>query len=235
MNFRVTFLRRSLVVFGLLLGLAALLSATGTRSEAQTISLSSLFGPSVVRVEEDWSLLVSQPNKDSASPQVSTQMARSPYSSRFCNFHLNSTDVPAFALGGFQLQVWKGSTNLPYMNSSTSPILSTDNELITWTQYLKQNSNVKLTFGISAASSQTFGDFSGVSIDIPSGSTSLDNYSPDYSLANSGVTYGANRVTSLVIVQVRKIYSDGSVVSDSTPRVVYSSVLDPDLSGNSGN
>jgi hypothetical protein len=232
MNNRPTFLRRSLVVFGLLLGLAALLSATGSRSEAQLLSL---FGPSVVRVEEDWSLLVSQPNQDSASPQVSTQMARSPYSSRFCNFHLNSTDVPAFALGGFQLQVWKGSTNIAYMNSSTSPILSTDNELITWTQYLTQNSNGKLTFGISAASSQTFGDFSGVSIDIPSGLTSLDNYSPDYSLANSGVTYGANRVSSLAITQVRKIYSDGSVASDSTPRVVYSSVLDPDLSSNSGN
>jgi hypothetical protein len=217
-----------------LLTLALGLSVSGDRLSAQIVSLpggGSLPGVVVVRVEEDWSLLVNQPDQNFAAPQVSTQMARAPWAPRFCNFHINSTDIPAFASGGLQLQVWKGSSNLAYLNSSTSPVLATNNELITWTQYLTQNGSGGLTFGISAASSQTFGDFSGMSLDIPGGSTVLDNYSPDYSLQNSGVTFGANRVSSFVITQVRMYYSDGSVATDSTPRVVYSAALDPSISG----
>jgi hypothetical protein len=184
-------------------------------------------GPSIVRVEEDWSLLVGQPDRNSAAPQVSTQMARWPFAARFCNLHLNSTDLPAFAVGGLQIESWNGATNLDYRNSPTSPVLATNNELITWTQYLKQNPGGGLTFGISAASSQTFGDFSGIALTLP-GNNSLDYYSPDYSQKNSGVTFGANRVSSLVIVQVRTYGSDGSVVTDSTPRVVYSSAAPGD-------
>jgi hypothetical protein len=210
---------RLLVVLGVFAALALGLSVPGDRLTAQLLSS----GPSAVRIEEDWSLLVGQPAQEIAAPQVSTQMARDPWTSRFFNFHINSTDVPAFASGGLQLQAWKGSTNLAYLNSSTSPVLATSNELITWTQYLAQNSSGGLTFGISAASSQTFGDFSGMQVSISTSNTDLSDYSPDYSQQNSGVTFGANRVTSLTIVQVRTYYSDGSMTSDSTPRVVYSS------------
>src|SRR5260370_11843196 len=75
--------------------------------------------PSVVRVEEDWSLVVNQPNSNVASPQVSSQMARSPAAARFCNFHLNSVDLPSFTDGGMQLHVWLCSTNLAVNTSSS--------------------------------------------------------------------------------------------------------------------
>jgi hypothetical protein len=192
---------------------------------------------SLYRIEEDWTLTVNQPNSDVASPQVSTQMARSPWASRFCNLHLNSVDVPAFALGGVQLQAWQGGNNIAVYTSPNSAIMSTDNELITWTQYLR-NDTGELRFGLGTlqsgmpgASSQTWGDFSGSEITVPCRNTSLDNYDPNYSLENSGVTFGANRVTSMVMTQVRYYYTDGTVVTDSTPRVVYSAVLDPALGG----
>src|SRR6516162_8477395 len=51
--------------------------------------------PYVIRIEEDWSLVVNQPNSTLASPQISTQMIRTPSASRFCNFHLNSVDLPS--------------------------------------------------------------------------------------------------------------------------------------------
>src|SRR6266540_2511077 len=69
-------------------------------------------GSEVVRVEEDWSLTVNEPNAVVASPQISTQMARAPYVVRFANFHLNSVDLPSFAIGGMQTQAWRGDTNL---------------------------------------------------------------------------------------------------------------------------
>jgi hypothetical protein len=190
----------------------------------------SVLGVSVVRVEEDWSLLVSSPEAGRSSPQVSTQMARAPYASRFCNFHLNSCDVPTFRQGGLQLQVWQGAVNQA-ASSNGSSVMNTANELVSWTQYLRVDGN-SLKFGISAASSTTWGDFSGQEILVSSHSTNLAEYSSDYSVNNSGVTYGANRVTSMVLTCVRTCYSNGSMQSDSTPKVIYSTLLDPALGGN---
>ena len=178
----------------------------------------------VVKVEEHWTLLINDPDPDISSPQISTQMARSPWAPRFCNFHLNSCDVPSFAQGGLQLQIWRDSTNLAVVTSSNRATMTTSNELVDWTQYLKLT-GASLTFGISSASSQTWGDFSGVQVQIPGGSLLLDEYSADYSQQNSGVTFGANRVSSLVLVWSKVTYADGSYTLDSTPRVVFSAPL----------
>lgn len=45
----------------------------------------------VVRIEEDWSLLVNQPDTTKSSPQVSTQMARTPTQRGFAT----SISIPA--------------------------------------------------------------------------------------------------------------------------------------------
>jgi hypothetical protein len=178
-------------------------------------------GPAtVVRVEEDWQLVVCQPNPQVASPQVATQMKRSPDAGRFCNLHLNACDLPSLSLGGMQLQVWNDSTNLANKTGANNAILNTPNEVITWTQYLKQDAG-QLKFGISAAASDTWGDFSGLEVTAPGASISLDSYSADYSVKNSGVTFGANRVASFKLVAVRLYYSNGTVATDSTERVVY--------------
>lgn len=183
-----------------------------------------------IRVEEDWSLTVSEPNADIASPQVSTQMARAPWATYFCNFHLNSSDVPTFSQGGLQLQAWNGNNNVAVYTGSNATVMSTSNELVTWTQYLS-NETGSLTFGVKTASSTTWGDFSGIQITVPNAGTGLSNYDVTYSMQNSGVTFGANRVTSLTLVGYRIYYSDGSQYSDTTPRVIYSAALDPALGG----
>jgi hypothetical protein len=177
--------------------------------------------PTLVRVEEDWVLLVNTPNANLSCPQVSVQMAPSPDSTEFYQFHLNSQDIPQFVQGGLQLQAWSGTTVLAVKTSPDMQTLCNNGELVTWTQYLKQKEE-GLEFGISAASSTTWGDFSGASFVVNGDYTVLDNYSPDYSVHNSGITYGCNRVSSLVLVQVRTYYSDGSMATDVTPRVVYS-------------
>src|SRR5262245_41443538 len=115
----------------------------------------------VARVEEDWSLLVMQPDGVRASPQVSTQMARNPFGTRFCNFHINATDVPTYEEGGLQLQSWQRSTNVAYQTRDNRTVMATPGELVTWTQYLRAG-NGGLKFGISQASSTTWGDFSGM-------------------------------------------------------------------------
>ena len=188
-------------------------------SGTQTAAYQST-GSAVARIEEDWELIVAEPTTERAGPQVSTQMARSQTAHRFCNFHLNSLDVPSYRQGGLQLQVWRGVDNIGITNSTSSEVLNTPNERITWTQYLDLSSG-SLSFGISAASSQTWGDFSGLSVAVSGSAGSLDNYDPDYSKFNSGVTFGANRVNSMTLYCVRKIHADGSVETDATLRAVY--------------
>lgn len=191
------------------------------------------WGSSVVRIEEDWSLQVNSPDTGRSSPQVSTQMARIPNAIRFCNFHLNSRDVPTYQQGGLQLQVWQGTTNTAVLTMQSN-VMSAANELVTWTQYLRKDGS-SLKFGISDASSTTWGDFSGQEVTVPGSSTNLGNYSSDYSVNHSGVTYGANRVTCMVLTAVRVYFSNGYVWSDNTPKVIYSTTLDPSLSGDGTN
>jgi hypothetical protein len=183
--------------------------------------------PIVVRVEEDWALLVSQPLYNLSCPQVSTQMAPGPDSTQFYQFHLNSQDVPKFVQGGLQLQAWDSNNVLAVKTSNNTATMGTANELVTWTQYLarSQENDGSLKFGITAAMSQTWGDFSGQEFTVTGADSVLDNYSADYSVQNSGVTYGVNLVTSFVLLQTRIYYSDPLIppTIDSTVRVVSAS------------
>src|SRR5438552_356913 len=138
--------RKYLVPLAAWLAVTAFWMATGERTKAFDGGDSS-----VVRVEEDWELIVAEPAQDRAAPQVSTQMSRSNTASRFCNFHLNSFDIPNYKQGGLQLQVWRGQDYLGYTNSVSSDVLNTSNERLSWTQYLNRDGG-SLSFGISAAS-----------------------------------------------------------------------------------
>jgi hypothetical protein len=225
---------RSRQVLGVFAALAALLGvfllSAAPTADAQTLSL-NLPGGLVARVEEDWSVSVNQPDATLAAPQFSTQMARSPWASRFCNLHLNSVDFPSFNLGGVQTQSWHGSTNLAVVTSPDANIMSTPYELVTWTQYLRvDTASNQLMFGVGTlqpntpgSSSTTWGDFSGMEVAVSGGSKLLDAYDPNYSVQNSGITFGSTRVDSMVLVAVRYYDAAGNLLStDSTPRVVFS-------------
>jgi hypothetical protein len=173
-----------------------------------------------VRVEEDWSLTVGTPNANLSCPQLSVQMAADPSSSQFYQFHLNFQDTPSFVQGGLQLQAWNDSSLMAVSTSPDTQTMATPNELITWTQYLERDPS-GLTFGISAASSTTWGDFSGNSFHVNGADSVLDNYSSAYSVQNSGITFGVNQVSSLVLVQVRVYYSDGTMTTNAVPQIAY--------------
>jgi len=168
-------------------------------------------------------LIVTVPDFDTAAPQVSTQMKRSPNALHFCNLHLNARDIPNYGEGGLQLEVWQDTNSVGSATSESLAVMNTPNEVVTWTQYLRQDSlGQNLYFGISAASSQTWGDFSGKEVPLPAGNASLDWYSVDYSVQNSGVTYAANRVFYFAITAVRTYYADGTMTTDPTERIIYS-------------
>lgn len=181
----------------------------------------------VMRVEEDWKLILNEPNEDRYSPQFHTVM--SPYGTTDSFFgqvlwnYREIYDVQSgntFAAGGLQLQGWNGST-ATIRRSVRSSQLSIYAETIQWSQVLETDGST-LTFGIDNGQSVTWGAFDrDMRITSSAAVVNLNSYSTSVSAENSWITYGANRVESLVITEVRRYGPNGMISRDTTPRVVY--------------
>ena len=177
----------------------------------------------VVRVEEDWQLVLNEPGESLTAPQFHTVM--SPFDHlnvAYAQVSWNYRELPEFAAGGLQLQAWGPDFDLSH-HALRVDSLSLDAETITWTQQLLTD-GMRIRFRITNGESLSWSSFGGLwsFIDIPLALPNLNQYSPDVSAANSWITYGSNRVTSLKILQVRRYAADGTLLSvDDTPRVIY--------------
>jgi hypothetical protein len=178
------------------------------------------------QIQEDWQVVIGVPDPSNAGPQISTYLSPvSDGSTPFFIFDLNYQDSPTFTAGGMQVQVWSGDTLVSGATKGTAQ-LSTTNETITWTSVMSISSTTgTVSFGINSGRSTTWGKFGqGQQLNI-NGSfttslTSLSNYSPATSVANAGVGWESNRVTSMTLLRVR-YYAGGKLLStDNTARSV---------------
>jgi hypothetical protein len=176
------------------------------------------------QIQEDWQVVIGTPDPAGAGPQISTSV--SPVmdgSAPFFVFDLNYQDSPTFVAGGMQVQTWSGDQML---NAATKggPQCSTTGETITWTQSMSLSSGT-ISFGIDSGKSTTWGKFGqgnqlNVNGTFTTSLTSLAQYSPDTTAANSGVGWEPNRVTSMKLLQVR-YYAGGKLLSkDTTSRSI---------------
>lgn len=181
--------------------------------------------PTVVQIEEDWELVIADPDAGNAAPQITCTI--SPHR-HLDNLHavleVNHKTVPYWAAGGVHLQTWAGEYNLTRRSLESTAPLSTRGETIRWTTRMSVWNN-SLTFAITNGTSTTWGDFGGSGLTSSYGTslTNLNNYSPDFSVRNSGVGFASNRVQSLVLKRVRYKLLNGDVLTDDTPRVVHQS------------
>ncbi|MBI1826529.1 MAG: hypothetical protein HY287_00710 [Planctomycetes bacterium] len=172
----------------------------------------------VVAVEEDWELVVNDPNDNVISPQFQTIMSPTPDASGYYAQTLwNYRETPDFQPGGVQLQSYLGES-LVRTRSVEHRILSTSAETITWTQAL-QTDGETLTFSVVNGQSTTWGDFGkDMTISYTAKVQTLNDYDPEYSASNACVTYGSNRVQSLTLKEVRYFGAGGVLLAvDSTP------------------
>lgn len=179
--------------------------------------------PEVMRVEEDWEVVLNEPNEDVDAPQFHTLMA--PFA-HFEPFHFqiswNYRGEPEFIAGGMQVVAWFGDSCIG-KKSYREDKLSSYAETITWTSVLETN-GCALKFEVLNGTSQTWGSFGGPEtsllgdVHIPN----LNYYSTDFSAGNSWISYGSNRVDILRIKEVRRYDAQGQMIArDTTPRVVY--------------
>jgi len=200
--------------------LAAALCITAGRNPVQADQPSN----NVVRVEEDWELVIGETDPDSCAPQVTSVMSPvADVNLAYAAFDINHHSQPSFRPGGLQLQVWNNNEPLLSDNDPEVDTLRHQGETIRWTQQMSLNDGV-LTFAITGGTSDTWGAFGGGERLRASVSTSLANfngYSSNVSVANSGVGFAGNRVQSLVLKRVRKYSSSGLMSDDNSAKVVF--------------
>lgn len=203
------------IAAALAVGAAILFSTTGV-AHGDT--------PKVVRVEEDWELVLATPDPNVTAPQVTCSIF--PWTgtdSLFATFELNHQSQPDFVSGGMQLVLWHGEQMLLTRKFPQANVMASSGETVRWTQTMTLDDGV-LTFEIVNGSSTTWGSFGGQGYLRMSVATNLDNlnaYNPALTVENSGVGYAGNRVTSLVLKRVRLITEDEQILEDHTQRVVH--------------
>jgi hypothetical protein len=191
---------------------------------ACSISIGQTSSGPADQVEEDWQVVIATPDPVENGPQITTCM--SPVgdgSTPFVALDLNYRDVETFHPGGMQLNVYSNGTVL---DSSTqgNQQCQTSNETISWTQRMRISGDNQVTYSIVNGQSATWGQFGEAAdldpVSFPTSITSLASYSPDVSVAKSGVGWQSNRVASMTLVRVR-YYCQGQLIStDSNSRSV---------------
>lgn len=188
------------------------------------LAAGGLSAQDLVRVEEDWELVVATPDSNSAGPQVACTM--SPFGNidgTYFTLEINHQSVPYWAPGGLTLHQWAGESLVQSMNRSDRSVMQTSDERVTWTQALYVHDG-DLTFQVKSGASSTWGSFGSSGHFRLRTNWNVDNingYTPDVSAGRSGVAFASNRVQSLKILRIRGTFSDSSSATDNTVRVVY--------------
>jgi hypothetical protein len=183
----------------------------------------------VVCIEQDWEVVVGTPDPSLCSPQIFALLYPASGGDFSCQFLINYNDQPDFSAGGVQIQIWQDTTVLDGEdNSPHQAVLQNENETVTFTLRM-QLVNGNLQFSAVSVSSPSFGDVTNLFTSVPYAQKSLSNYQTSDTIANSGILYGSNRVTSLRITAVRKIDSSGNVTTEGAQQI-YPLPTPPDAS-----
>ena len=207
------------------------LSMGGAICALASVVLATLAGslwaqtPSVLRIEEDWELVIGTPEPSNNAPQVTTLFSPvGSVESVYSTFTLNHHDVPNFTPGGLQIQLWDGKKNLASKGHPNQELLATLGETIRWTQVMRL-SDEGLIVEIINGTSTTWGNFGGddsLKLVVPTQLLDLGQYDPQVSVKHSSGSFAANRVQSLVLKSVRAYNATGLAGEDNTPRIVHS-------------
>jgi hypothetical protein len=176
----------------------------------------------VLRVEEDWQVVLNEPDGAVNAPQFHTLMSPlSDTSSVYAQVTWNYREIPDAAAGGAQIQAWNGE-HAVQMKDRVSNQLSTIAETISWTQRLETNGSL-LRFRVVNGQSTTWGSFGGSEWNVEGNANlaNLNGYSTEVSVDKTAITYGSNRIDSLIITEVRYYGASGLLWTDSDPKVVF--------------
>ncbi len=145
-------------VFGFVLVVALSTAVSAQEFINQHVVPNSLH---VMAVEEDWELVVGDPDPSVCGPQVTCAMSPiGDADSLHAIFNINHQTLDSFIPGGMQLQVWNGEQPVTDRRHPNKAILMQPDEKLQWTQKMSVSDGT-LTFAVIAGSSATWGSFGG--------------------------------------------------------------------------
>jgi hypothetical protein len=180
--------------------------------------------PPIKRVEEDWEILVAEPDGAADLPQIVTVFGPTDASwGTHTVFEINHGTQPAFSEGGMQLQAWWQDYLIGYKGQFAPAELEIAGELVKFTT-VTQLTEYYLVMEITGGHSETWGAFgnnSHLRLRLFTTRDDLNPYDPNNSLQHSRVTFGANRVNRFVRRAIRFYDAEGLYAEDTTPKYVH--------------
>jgi hypothetical protein len=196
-------------------GRLALLLAAALLAAIPVVTLSADKTPVVIsttttRIEQDWEIVVKDPDPSSFSPQVALWLKPDPQIDYGMLVTFNYQDTPAYAGGGIHIQAWDGETLLGAKSYKTG-FCPGKGEKIPVTAFVEVKAG-KFSCGVSGGTSASFGDLSkaGLSVTgVPTTLTRLSAYQTQDSIDNTLFLVGPARLSSINILAVRGYDANG--------------------------
>lgn len=176
-----------------------------------------------IRVEEDWYVQIGTPEPVADSPQISTVMAPSwTLVGQYAVFDMNCATQPGFSSGGVQLQLWQDNAISQSCSNTNWVSLRFVDEVIRYTSAMSISAG-NLVFEILNGTSTSWGAFGNgeLKLQTPTWRDQLNGYDLNFTTWNSRIGFASHRVRQLILERVRYFKSNGTVITDNTPRVLH--------------
>ncbi len=167
---------------------------------------------SIYKIEEDWEMVIHEPDPANNSPQV-TFFTSPSVNLDDCYFQLqmNFAAEEGFSSGGFRVGAFVDEVPVDEERSRVRGVLAWDGDKVEWTSAMAVIEG-QLYYALKNGHGLQWGTFGGPEflVSMPNGTlTDLSKYSAQRSLENVDIGFGSNRIQSIRLKRVRLIYTDG--------------------------
>lgn len=170
--------------------------------------------PTLYMVEEDWELVINEPDVKINSPQIAFFLyPDADHSDCYFQLQMNYAAEDGYSSGGFRVGAFCDEIPVDEERSQIRQTLAWDNDKIEWTNAMAVF-NGKLMFAVKDGYGTQWGHFGGPEYLVQMDDQelhSLDHYTPEASLESVDVGFGKNRVASIRLKTVRLTYTNGHV------------------------
>lgn len=169
-------------------------------------------GPDLFMVEEDWELVINEPDTKINSPQVAFFLyPDAEHADCYFQLQMNYAAEDGYSSGGFRVGAFCAEVPVDEERSQIRSSLAWDNDTIRWTSAMAIFHG-KLMMAVKDGYGMQWGHFGGPEYLVQMDDQELhclDHYTPEKSLQSVDIGFGANRVASITLKQVRLTYTDG--------------------------
>lgn len=160
-------------------------------------------------------MVISEPDPAVVSPQVTFFNFPTSWEVLYFQLQMNYSADDDFSPGGFHVGALNDEVMIDEARSDLRSTLDTCYDTVRWTNVMAVFDG-QLWFAVNDGQSDSWGYFGGPDylVTMPAHWVSnLNSYDPQRSLANVDVGFGANRVQSIRLVDVKLVFTDGNIMT----------------------